>query len=81
MICRLDFIALTLVKEDGSGKATANTYAAVSDATAYHEGHLYATAWTNASAGDKEKALAFATRVIDAEYQFRGRRARWRGSF
>ena len=66
---------LTLVKEDGTGKNDANSYASVADADAYHEGHLYASAWTGATSPDKEKALVMATRLIDAEYQFGGVRA------
>ena len=45
-------MALTLKKEDGSGFSDANAYADVTDGDAYHEGHLYASAWTGASAGD-----------------------------
>jgi hypothetical protein len=63
---------MVLVKEDGSGKPDANTYALVADADAFHEGHLYATAWTGASTANKEKALVLATRLIDASYQFNG---------
>ena len=63
---------MTLVKEDGSGKADANAYADVADGDAYHEGHLYATAWTGATAVQKTAALVMATRLIDAEYQFNG---------
>lgn len=33
-------MALTLVKEDGSGLASANSYASVADGDAYHDGHL-----------------------------------------
>jgi hypothetical protein len=65
-------MALTLKKEDGSGFADANAYADVADGDAYHEGHLYASAWTGASSDDKAKALVMATRLIDAEYQFGG---------
>ena len=68
-------MALTLIKEDGTGKADANSYAAVTDGDAYFEGHLYATSWTAASADNKAKALVFATRLIDAEVQFNGVRA------
>ena len=68
-------MALTLVKEDGTGKADANAYADVADGDAYHDGHLYASAWSGASAGDKAAALVMATRLIDAEYQFNGVRA------
>ena len=66
---------MTLVKEDGSGKADANAYADVADGDAYHEGHLYATAWTGAMAGQKTAALVMASRLIDAEYQFNGVRS------
>jgi hypothetical protein len=67
-------MALTLIKEDGSGKADANAYASVSDGDAYHDGHLYATAWTGASADQKAVALVMASRLIDAEFQFNGTR-------
>jgi hypothetical protein len=65
-------MALVLVKEDGSGKADANTYALAADGDAYHDGHLYASAWTAAATGSKEKALAMATRIIDALFRFNG---------
>ncbi len=68
-------MALTLVKEDGTGKVDANTYADVADGDAYFEGHLYATAWTAATVETKSAALVMATRVIDAEFQFNGARA------
>lgn len=65
-------MALTLVKEDGTGLVNANSYATAADGDAYHDGHLYASAWTGASGGDKEKALVMATRLIDAECEFLG---------
>jgi hypothetical protein len=68
-------MALVLVKEDGTGKADANSYAAAADGDAYHEGHLYASAWTVASAGNKEAALVMASRVIDAQVTFKGLRS------
>jgi hypothetical protein len=68
-------MALVLVKEDGTGLANANSYATAADGDAYHEGHLYATVWTAATTANKEKALVFATRVIDAQYRFNGVRA------
>jgi hypothetical protein len=70
-------MALVLIKEDGTAKAGANSYAEVADADAYHEGHLYATAWTGATADQKAAALVMATRLIDAEYQFNGFRAHY----
>jgi hypothetical protein len=53
----------------------ANSYASAADGDAYYDGHLYATAWTAASTGNKEKALVFATRLIDAQFQFNGWKA------
>jgi hypothetical protein len=63
---------LTLVKEDGSGLGNANSYANVADGDAYHDAHLYAATWTAAVTSTKEKALVMATRLIDANYLFRG---------
>ena len=66
---------LTLIKETGAGLVDANSYADVADGDAYHAGHLYALAWTAASADQKAVALVMATRLIDAEYQFGGTRS------
>jgi len=63
---------LTLIKEDGTGKPDANSYAAVADGDAYHDGHLYASAWTAATNANKEKSLVMATRLIDGLFQFNG---------
>jgi hypothetical protein len=68
-------MALVLIKEDGTGRSDANSYAAAADGDAYFDGHLYATAWTGASTGNKEKALVMATRLIDSQYQFNGFRS------
>jgi hypothetical protein len=67
-------MALTLIKEDGTGKPDANSYAEVSDGDAYHDGHLYASAWTGAAADRKAAALVMATRLIDSQFQFNGSR-------
>lgn len=67
---------LVLTKEDGTGLSDANSYASVADADAYHDGHLYAAAWTAASGANKEKALVMATRLIDSQFQFDGVRAK-----
>ena len=63
---------LTLIKEDGSGLANANSYANAADGDTYHDGHLYAATWTAATTGSKEKALVMATRLIDGLFQFNG---------
>jgi hypothetical protein len=68
-------MALVIIKEDGSGKVDANSYASAADGDAYHDGHLYATAWTAASAGNKEAALVMATRLIDSQIRFAGFKA------
>jgi hypothetical protein len=67
-------MALMLIKEDGTGRVDANAYADVADGDAYHEGHLYATAWTGATADQKATALVMASRLIDSLYQFDGAR-------
>jgi hypothetical protein len=68
-------MALTLIKEDGTGRSDANSYATAADGDAYHDGHLYATAWTSATQARKEAALVMATRLIDSQFQFCGFRA------
>jgi len=65
---------LTLIKETGAGLVDANSYADVADGNAYHDGHLYATAWTGATDNQKAVALVMASRLIDAEFQFNGTR-------
>lgn len=69
-------MGLVLIKEDGSGKVDANAYADADEGDVYHDGHLYAAAWDVATVEQKVKALVMATRLIDAEYQFGGVRAR-----
>ena len=65
-------MSLILIKEDGTGKVDANSYAAAADGDAYHDGHVYASVWTASTTGNKEKALVMATRLIDVSYQFNG---------
>jgi hypothetical protein len=65
-------MSLTLIKEDGTGRSDANAYANAADGDAYHDGHLYATAWTGATAAKKEAALVMATLLIDSQFQFDG---------
>ncbi|MGZ4965288.1 MAG: DnaT-like ssDNA-binding protein [Limisphaerales bacterium] len=65
-------MALVVVKEDGTGLANANSYAVAADGDDYHAAHLYASAWTGATAGNKDIALVMATRLIDAQCEFLG---------
>ncbi len=65
-------MALVVVKEDGTGLPNANSYAVAADGDDYHAAHLYASAWTGATAGNKDIALVMATRLIDAHCEFLG---------
>ena len=72
---------MTLIVEDGTGLATAESYVAVADVTTY-VGKLYASthaanvAWSAASTTDKEIALRVATKqYLDVRYAFSGVRA------
>ncbi len=67
-------MAFTLVLEDGTGMASANSYASIADGDTYHGASLYAPEWTNATAANKAIALGMATRVIDSNCSFRGYR-------
>lgn len=66
-------MTLSLVKETGAGLTNANSYADTSDGTSYHEAHLYATPWTNASSTEREKALVWSTRLLDETVIWKGR--------
>lgn len=63
---------LELIVEDGTGKADANSYASLEDFAAYAEASLYADAYTAATDDQRRKALATATRLIDAAVDFDG---------
>jgi hypothetical protein len=65
-------MALTLIKENGDGLPNANSYADVAEASAYHDGHLYSAAWSDASPETQAIALVMATRLIDALFKFNG---------
>lgn len=56
--------------------ANANSYASLTEFANYAAAHLYATAHTGSDDSTREKALAMATRVIDANWEFIGRRAK-----
>lgn len=59
-------MTLTVVATPGS--ASANSYCTVAEADSYHEGHLYATSWTGATAEQKVAAVVMATRVLDERF-------------
>lgn len=65
---------MALVTEDGTGRADAESYISVADATAYHAG-LGNTAWANvASDEEREQLLRRATGFMERRY-----RSRWAG--
>lgn len=65
---------VTLVKETGAGLTTSNSYANVSDGDTYHDTRLHVDDWTNASTADKEKALMWATQLLDDMVDWNGRK-------
>lgn len=65
---------VTLVKETGAGLSTSNSYADVSDGDTYHETRLHVDDWTDANTADKEKALMWATRLLDDMVEWNGRK-------
>lgn len=65
-------MALTITPEDGTGLAGANSYISQAAADTYFEAHLYAAAWTAATSVSKDKALAMATRLLDASTDWKG---------
>ena len=64
---------MTIIVEDGTGLADAETYISVSDANTYHAARG-ATAWAALSESDKEAALRRATDYMGQAY-----RPRWAG--
>lgn len=61
---------MTLIVEDGTGLPTAESYASVAFADAYHTA-FGNTTWTGADS-EKEIALRKATQYLDTEYSFVG---------
>lgn len=59
-------MSLTLIATPGA--ATANTYCTKAEASAvggYFESRLFSTVWTGATVSDRNKALVWATRLLD----------------
>jgi hypothetical protein len=48
-----------------AGAANANTYCLLAEANTYMDGRLYVDAWTDAGNDDKNKALLWATNLLD----------------
>lgn len=69
---------MALTVEDGSGLATADAYASVSEVDTYLDLYGAPDAWSSSSTIQKEQAIRAATRYLDSIYNGRwtGRRAR-----
>ena len=59
---------MALIVEDGTGLATAESYASVAFADAYHTAYGNPADWSGASTADKEIGLRIATQYLDARY-------------
>jgi hypothetical protein len=57
------------------GGATADSYASLAEANAYHAARKHNDEWTDAGEADKESALKWAARQLDANFTFRGTRS------
>lgn len=55
-----------------AGGANADSYCTVAEADAYQATHLYASVWTTATTANKEKALKWATRLLDEQVDWEG---------
>ena len=56
------------------GGPRSNSYLTVEEADEYHATRLHNSGWASADAADKEKALIWATRMLDNGVRFVGRR-------
>lgn len=54
------------------GGVSSNSYLSVAEADTYHEGRLFSTDWTSATAETKKAALVWATRLLDAGFVWDG---------
>lgn len=61
---------MALILDATIGGDAANSYSTRLQATEYHEGRLFATAWTGASTGDQDAALVWATRLLDNHFDW-----------
>ena len=65
---------MSLIVEDGTGLANAQSYISVADADTYFTEHSAPAVWTAASTAAKEKALKLAAQYMDAIFKMR-----WKG--
>jgi hypothetical protein len=65
-------MALTLIVEDGSIVAGANTWISMEDAESYMEARLHTTTWDDATDPDKRAALVQAARIMGSYVDWLG---------
>ena len=67
-------MAVTIIVEDGSRPAGANSYSSLADAVAFLNNlpSTYTTQWTAASDDLKSQALIMGTHILDSEVQWKG---------
>lgn len=63
-------MALTL--DATVGGSSANSYSTLAAANSYHDGRLHKAVWTDALDAEKDSALVWATRLIDAHTDWYG---------
>lgn len=66
-------MAVTIVIEDGTGKADANSYISAADADLYFDGNFLGDAWRALVDADKKaRLLITASRILDTGFDFIG---------
>lgn len=65
-------MAIALVVEDGTGKANANSYLSVEEASDQFAGSEMEQTWTTMSSQQQEKLLRDATKWLEARFRFYG---------
>jgi hypothetical protein len=67
--------APSIIIEDGTGVATANSYVLLADANTFMNGEVYAVEWNNSDTEAKTRALIAACRMIDYAMTWDGYRS------
>jgi hypothetical protein len=65
-------MASTLVSEDGTGKADADSYVTLTEANAYFAKHGSPAAWTSLSESQRDAALRYGTAALDGMVAWTG---------
>lgn len=63
---------MALILDATIGGASSNSYNTQAEGDDYHDGRLFTSDWTGASTANKEAALAWATRLLDYNFDWAG---------